>query len=310
MFTLLTSCESTDYSKVGSIYGIVTKEGSTEPISAIPVSLYKENALMLQTITYSDGHFEFSDLLPGNYVIKIDGLGYEYQEYNVIVESLRIARADMQLKVQSTHMTVITQISKYDYVYQRIKLSMDLSYDSGYGYDEVGFYYSKYSNPIENGIQIKISSGDDSYYLYESDPGLYYVVAYAKNEFGVSYGEILNFEIIESTSKFEFGGIKYQVSPDLGESEWEEAISLCKNLSYNGYSDWYLPSKYELKVMIDNRITIGGFKNDIYWSSTEYDRDSREAWMQYSYNDTQGTNFRQETSYKTHTYRVRCIRKE
>lgn len=215
-----------------------------------------------------------------------------------------MARADMQIKVQSTHMTVITKISEYDYLSQSIKLSMDLSYDFGYGYDEVGFYYSKYSNPIENGIQIIINGPYDSYYLDESDPGLYYVVAYAKNEFGVSYGEILNFEIIEATSKFEYGGIKYQVSPDLGVSEWEEAISLCKNLSYNGYLDWYLPSKYELKVMIDNRNIIGGFKKYEYWSSTEYDRDTRDAWMQFSYDDGQGTRS------KTNTCRVRCIRKE
>lgn len=304
MFTLLTSCESTDYSKVGAIYGIVTKEGSTEPISAIPVSLYKDNNLLLQTITYSDGHFEFSDLLPGNYVIKIDGLGYEYQEYNVIVESLRIARADMQLKVQRTHLTVITEIDEYNYFHKSIILSMDLSYDKGYGYDEVGFYYSKDSNPIENGIRIQISQSDKRYYLYESDPGLYYVVAYAKNEFGISYGEILKFEIIEPTSKFEFGGIKYQVSPDLGESEWEEAISLCKNLSYNGYLDWFLPSKYELKVMIDNYKTIGGFNYACYWSSSEYYGDTREAWYMLPKDD------RQYTHSKFYDLNVRCVRKE
>jgi hypothetical protein len=301
MFAFLTSCESTDYSKVGSIYGIVTKEGSTEPISAIPVSLYKDNNLLLQTITYSDGHFEFSNLLPGNYVIKIDGLGYEYQEYNVIVESLRMARADMQLKIQSSHMSVITYVTRNKK--NEIVLTMDVNWDNGYKYNELGYYYSKDSNPIENGTRLKISSYNDDYILENLEPGFYYVVAYAKNEFGVSYGEVLMFEIKEATSEFEFGGKKYQVSKDLGATEWEEAISLCNNLSYNGYTDWYLPTKSELNSMFENQYEIGGFSwGGRYWSSTE--ESSSEAW--YHSFDGYGSNY----WYKYNTYRVRCVRKE
>ena len=49
--SVLTSCETIEQTRVGSIYGIVTKEGSTEPLSAVPVGLYKYNSLMLQTVT-------------------------------------------------------------------------------------------------------------------------------------------------------------------------------------------------------------------------------------------------------------------
>ncbi len=37
------------------------------------------------------------------------------------------------------------------------------------------------------------------------------------------------------------------------------------------YGDWYLPSKHELDLLYIKKAVVGGFVNDIYWSSTEYD---------------------------------------
>ncbi len=47
------------------------------------------------------------------------------------------------------------------------------------------------------------------------------------------------------------------------------AAQLCSDLSLNGYTDWYLPSRDELYQLNFNRIAIGGFVADYYWSSTE-----------------------------------------
>ena len=56
------------------------------------------------------------------------------------------------------------------------------------------------------------------------------------------------------------------------------AASLCGDLVLNGYSDWYLPSKDELNQLFLNSSAVGGFANNYYWSSTEYD--NYDAWLQ------------------------------
>ena len=58
----------------------------------------------------------------------------------------------------------------------------------------------------------------------------------------------------------------------------EIAARLCGDLVQGGYSDWYLPSKDELNQLYLNRVAIGGFASDFYWSSTESGADS--AWLQ------------------------------
>lgn len=55
------------------------------------------------------------------------------------------------------------------------------------------------------------------------------------------------------------------------------AARLCSRLTYNGYSDWYLPSKDELNLLYQHRVAIG-YNAVERWSSTESGADS--AWAQ------------------------------
>ena len=48
------------------------------------------------------------------------------------------------------------------------------------------------------------------------------------------------------------------------------AAQLCADLELGGYSDWYLPSRYELENLELNKMVIGGFADAWYWSSTEF----------------------------------------
>lgn len=52
---------------------------------------------------------------------------------------------------------------------------------------------------------------------------------------------------------------------------WYDAKTVCRNLVIDGYRDWFLPDKEELNQLYLQRNAVGGFADDIYWSSTECD---------------------------------------
>lgn len=78
------------------------------------------------------------------------------------------------------------------------------------------------------------------------------------------------------------------------------ASRLCGDLVLNGYSDWYLPSKNELNKLYINRVAVGGFAIDNYWSSSEYDLNN--AWFQYFGDGSQ------PALNKANTFSVRAVR--
>lgn len=48
------------------------------------------------------------------------------------------------------------------------------------------------------------------------------------------------------------------------------AAYYCKQMTYGGHSDWYLPTDYELQVLMTNAEEIGGFNTtDKYWGINE-----------------------------------------
>ena len=78
------------------------------------------------------------------------------------------------------------------------------------------------------------------------------------------------------------------------------AARLCGDLVEGGFSDWYLPSKDELNALYTNKVAIGGFTNNPYWTSTEVTGNS--AWFQ-NFNN----GFQLDIG-KGSSFRVRAIR--
>ncbi|AMK75611.1 MULTISPECIES: DUF1566 domain-containing protein [Methylomonas] len=70
------------------------------------------------------------------------------------------------------------------------------------------------------------------------------------------------------------------------------------------YGDWYLPSKYELNLLFQQKAVVGGFANDYYWSPTEINGSNAPslAWEQDFANGDQGRGM------KSNSIRVRAVR--
>jgi len=86
----------------------------------------------------------------------------------------------------------------------------------------------------------------------------------------------------------------------LGESS--RAAQVCANLNFDGFNDWFLPSKDELDLMYKNlkQRGLGGFGSGYYWSSSQYNLGN--AWNQ-RFSDGYQLNHG-----KGNSYSVRAVR--
>ena len=86
----------------------------------------------------------------------------------------------------------------------------------------------------------------------------------------------------------------------LGEND--RAAQLCASLNFDGFNDWFLPSKDELDLMYRNlyRRGLGGFSSTWYWSSSQ--NVNNGVWGQHYGNGNQSSYF------KYNTYMVRAVR--
>ena len=82
--------------------------------------------------------------------------------------------------------------------------------------------------------------------------------------------------------------------------ETSVAARLAANFSQNGYDDWYLPSLDELNQLYLQRALVGGFANDVYWSSSE-STDTRANIQDF-------TDGSQDTETKSFEIGVRAVR--
>lgn len=303
---LLGACTNTEDAKdeLGSIYGIVTEMGTAEPMKAVGIELYKKDAssskdaLLLKTVTFDDGHFEFSDLKPENYQVKVVVDGYEQtKEGYITVEGGRQARIDIQIKKAITHMVVLTEGAEIDG--NSVTLNGRFNCETGGYYPtEVGFIYATDNTLLEEGTLVKCYvSTSFSTTLTGIRVGQYNYKAFAKNSKGIESGVVKSFTC--SNQKFVFIDNLMVQTKDLGKANWDTAKDMCANSRIGDYVDWRLPTFAELSILYTYKEEIGGFKKSNYWSS---------SYSNYDHYYVNFTNGDQGCGYGSYQYYVRAVR--
>lgn len=212
LLLLLVSCTKTS-NGIGSIYGVVTEMKTAEPMRAAGVSLYVITgtdlynkpilSLLLKTVTYDDGHFEFNDITQGNYYLTVEMDGYDEVALSITVEAGRTARADMQMSKVDTRITVKTGAPtvKINTVAFKGEYSY---YNDDYWPTEYGFVYGNEANPSkekgiivagENNSWVSGNTYSFSCIVKNLKRGTYHARAYAINKLGTTYGEDVSFEM-------------------------------------------------------------------------------------------------------------------
>lgn len=88
----------------GSIYGEVTDKTTGSPIANAGVELQPSD---YKATTGSDGHFEFSNLLKGNYTLIVSKAGYSPYESQIFINDGDKKRNDVQLEKALTSIVVV-----------------------------------------------------------------------------------------------------------------------------------------------------------------------------------------------------------
>ncbi|WP_373073803.1 DUF1566 domain-containing protein [Sulfurimonas sp.] len=90
--------------------------------------------------------------------------------------------------------------------------------------------------------------------------------------------------------------------------DWLDAVSYCEELYANGHEDWHLPTKEQLKTIVDKSKTPAiksGFKNVTpygYWTNDKIDIKDGYVWALYFNHGGEVWELRTDTNY------VRCVR--
>jgi Protein of unknown function (DUF1566) len=111
-------------------------------------------------------------------------------------------------------------------------------------------------------------------------------------------------------------GLMWQQATGLGTYKWQEALAYCENLLLAGYSDWRLPDKNELQIIVDYTrydpcINIDVFPQTAssrYWSSTANENSTDFAWIVDFYDGNTGGGFKLNGTYRNWVRAVRAGR--
>lgn len=266
------------------------------PVPGLDIKVTNGTTVHNSTKTDDDGKFSLvidADKIDGDYYIILSngliekksspvGFGKEIYDYQDVIFC---DKNDLLPEVVTSYITGATQAS--------FTCGGNITNTKGQEIKERGICWGLSSIPtIDNSADHTIACGygDGAFSTIINNVNLqsgnYYVRAYAKGDFGVSYGDArrANHENLEyeQLPTVMFGGLKYHIYPDMGEMTWATGYAACENLVYAGYDDWYLPSREEFYHIYINTSEEFLPSNQRYWSSDAYNSDGSVHYRYYN----------------------------
>lgn len=259
--------------KAAMLYGAISYSG--DPV------YYEKGFVYSTTDTYPtiyDNKLTVSGDNLGAFETKLTSLEYDVDYFvrAFATNEAGTAYSDMQkIIIESSLPVVITKdITDVDKEHSVAVLHGEITNAGLPVFTEKGFVYSDlYESPTIYDSKFVVEGSQSGIFEYRCTelPATrsYYVRAYAINDKGVVYGEVVK---LFEKDWVELKAINIAVmKTDIGYGDWLDMNALCENCTHDGYTDWRLPTKNELESMYNERRKIGNFSNKYYWSST-YDR--------------------------------------
>jgi hypothetical protein len=316
--------EEGENSSVTKIHGTVVASG--EPINAAAILLTPGGGVK---ITGSDGMYEFTDLQPGKYELKV--FKEDFQSFNTSVDMTQ--GKDEEVVVTLTRGAGNLSINK-TYVDMGSNESNNVAGFSILNTSGTELTWSitnaaRWITDVDptNGIITANSASSVVFTIDRSKLSRNTVENYATlvvrstNASDGSIAELLvtvfsNGEgtntTIDSDEDYLILGNLYVQSQDLGGTmDWTSANSACKNSLIGGFDDWSLPNMSEIGVLYAKREAIGGFFSEVinynelpftgYWTSEKHEYPNNYYWLRFG-------DGRQDYAPSEHIFRCRCVR--
>ena len=223
-------------------------------------------------------------------------LGMQSCDKDIVVVNLETSTDVTRIRYQSP---VVRTISATDIDFEQKSVRFQAqSVDKGYPLaNAFGFQISQspdflqrkevVCSPDEQGIL------DVVYENWAYNPP-FYVRAFARSGYEVGYGEAL---LVNATSR-ELSRIGLMIqTADVKKGTWSDVKAYCENSVLDGYSDWRLPTRLEMRSILSECSEDGSFEGR-YWTS-----EAADVSHYYSIDAVSGSIYSKNDSYKG-----RCIR--
>ena len=282
LFYSCTSTEDEPEFTTGKIQGSVVING--EPVNAAAILLTPGGGTK---ITGSDGYYNFSDLQPGRYELKVYKEGT--QNFNKSIEI--VAGKEEELAITLTKSTGKLSVNKA-YIDMGSNESNNVAGFSILNEDDSELTWqitnaagwikkidpqsgTVNANSAEavvftidrNKLSANLEDNHASLVIRSTTAGDGSTAELLVTVFGI--GDGTNTTIDNDADYIVIGDLYVQTKDISSGIDWTSANSLCQNSIVGGYNDWRLPDIDELAILYNNREAIGGFNdNCFYWSET------------------------------------------